>query len=142
MADIRIRRGVTIPEREIELRFARSGGPGGQKVNTAATKVELRFDVDASEALTDVQKQRVKAHLKSRITGDGVLILQSSEHRTQGRNRAAAVGRFRNLLREALTPTRRRVRTKRPRAAEERRLEDKRRRAEKKRLRRKPEPPV
>ncbi len=138
---MRITGSVSIPESEIELNFARSGGPGGQHVNTSATKVELRFDVDSSSALDDDQKRRIHDHLGNRITQDGVLILHASEHRSQSQNRRAAVGRFRNLLREALRPRKRRKATRPSRAAKERRLEAKRRRAEKKRLRRSPEPP-
>lgn len=141
MADIRITRRVTIPESEIELRFARSGGPGGQHVNTSATKVELRFSVDASEALDDRQKERVREHLGNRITKDGVLVLRSSEHRSQSQNRKAVFGRFQNLLGEALRPRKRRRRTRPTRASEERRLEEKRQQAQKKRLRDDPEPP-
>jgi ribosome-associated protein len=142
MGDIRITRRVSIPESEIEVSFARSGGPGGQHVNTSSTKAELRFDVDASQALTDRDKERVREHLASRLTKDGVLVLQASEHRSQAANRRAVVGRLENLLGEALQPRKARRPTRPTRAAKERRLESKRRRAEKKRLRRSPEPPV
>lgn len=141
MAGVRITRRLTIPDAEIELSFARSGGPGGQHVNTAATKVELRFDVDGSGSLDDTQRERIRAHLANRITKDGVLVLRSSEHRSQADNRRAVVGRFRNLLREALRPRKHRRATNPTRASEERRLEEKRQRAERKRLRKDPEPP-
>ena len=140
MADIGITRSVRIPEREIELNFARAGGPGGQKVNTSSTKVELRFDLEATEALSHEQKDRVRDRLGNRITTDGVLILTSSEYRTQGRNRQAVVARFRNLLREAIRPPKRRKPTTPTRGSEERRLEAKRQRAEKKKLRK--DPPI
>lgn len=141
MAEIGINRRVSIPETEIELNFARSGGPGGQHVNTSSTKVELRWDLDSSEVLDDEEKQRVRDHLGNRITKDGVLVLHASEHRSQSQNRRAVVGRLRNLLRDALRPAKRRVATRPSRASERRRLEAKRRRSEKKRLRRSPEPP-
>lgn len=141
MTDIRISRRLTIPESEVELRFARSGGPGGQHVNTASTKVELRFSVDDSDALDEDQKARIHDHLGNRITKDGVLILTSSEHRSQSQNRRAVTGRFGNLIAEALRPRKRRRRTRPTRGSKERRLEEKRQRAEKKRLRQDPEPP-
>ena len=140
MSAIRVNRKLSIPDEEIDLSFARSGGPGGQHVNTSATKVELRFDVERSPSLTDEQRAAVRAHLGNRMTSDGILVLSASEHRSQTRNREAAIGRFVNLLDEALRPRKRRKRTKPSRAAKERRLADKRRRSEKKALRRDPEP--
>lgn len=141
MADVRVTRGVAIPERELEVSFARAGGPGGQHVNTSATKVELRFDVDGSPSLTDEHKAAIRAHLGNRITAEGVLVLSASEHRSQTRNREAAVARFSNLLAEALRPRKRRKPTRPGRAAKRRRLEAKRRNSEKKALRRDPGPP-
>lgn len=140
MSDLRITGSVRIPEHEIELNFVRSGGPGGQKVNTSATKVELRFDLDATDALDTEQKERVRDHLGNRISKDGILILHSSEYRTQGRNRKAVVARFRNLLREALRPSKKRKPTTPTRGSEERRLEEKRQQARKKELRK--DPPI
>jgi ribosome-associated protein len=137
--EIRINDDVVIPASELDFAFVRSGGPGGQHVNTAATKVELRFDVDASPSLSDEHKQRIRGALGSRITADGVLVLTSSEHRSQTRNREAAVARFQTLLADALRPRRPRKRTRRPRSADQRRLEEKRRTSEKKELRKPPE---
>lgn len=139
MADLHISGDLSVPERELELHFARSGGPGGQKVNTSSTKVELRFDLEASTALTEHQKARVREQLRGRLTSDGVLVLQASEHRTQGQNRRAVVGRFRTLLRQALAVPPPRHATRPTRASRERRLEDKRHQAEKKRFRRAPD---
>lgn len=129
-----------IPEAELELSFSRSGGPGGQHANTSSTKVELRWDLEASEALTDRQKAAVREHLASRVTTDGVLVLQSSEHRSQTRNREAVIARLHNLLADALRPRRPRRPTKPSRAAKERRLQDKRHTSEKKGLRQPPDP--
>lgn len=138
--DLELADGTTIPARELDVRFVRSGGPGGQHVNTSATKVELRFDVARSDALTDEQKRRVAAALGSRLTTDGVLVLHADEFRSQARNRAAAVGRLGVLLSDALRPTRTRRATRIPRSSRHARLEAKRRRAERKRRRRPPSP--
>jgi ribosome-associated protein len=142
MADVRISRRLSIPESEIEFGFTRSGGPGGQHANTSATKVELRFDVAGSPSLSEADKERIRERLGSRLTAEGVLVLRSSEHRSQAMNRRAVIGRFRNLLQEALRPEKRRRPTRPTRASKEQRLEEKRRTAEKKRLRRPPEPPA
>lgn len=139
MAEIRLGSGVTIPDDELELRFARSGGPGGQHVNTSSTKVELRFDLGGTGRLDAEQKERVWDVLGNRITKDGVLVLTSSEYRSQARNREAVTARFATLVGDALRPPRRRRRTRPTRAAKERRLQAKRRQSEKKELRRSPD---
>ncbi len=138
--DLELADGTTIPAHELDVRFVRSGGPGGQHVNTSATKVELRFDVAGSGSLTTEQKQRVTDALDSRLTTHGVLVLHADEFRSQARNRAAAVGRLGVLLSEALRPRRSRQRTRIPRASRRARREAKRRRSERKRQRRRPTP--
>lgn len=138
--DVRLTDGTTIPSGELVFGFARSGGPGGQHVNTSATKVELRFDVAGSASLDDAQKARITAALGNRMTDDGVLILHASEYRSQARNREAVQARLRNLLSSAVRPPRPRRRTRIPNASRRRRLESKRRRSERKRLRRPPPP--
>jgi ribosome-associated protein len=138
---MRIGLAVTIPDDELELRFSRSGGAGGQHVNTSSTKVELRYDLDRSPALTAEQKARVRERLGRRITGDGVLVLQADGYRSQLRNREAVLARFANLLGDALRPTAQRRPTSPTRAARERRLANKRRRAERKAARRTPDHP-
>ena len=140
MAAIEVTRSVSIDESELDFSFARSSGAGGQHVNTSSTKVELRWDVGATAALTDAQKQLVLDRLGNRITADGVLVLQSSEHRSQTRNRDAAVARLRSLLADALKVQTARRPTRPTRAARQRRLEAKRRRADTKSLRRSPPP--
>jgi ribosome-associated protein len=129
---IRVTRSVTIPRSEIELLFSRSSGPGGQHAQKSDTRVEARFDVLASSALTDVQKRRVVAR------AGPVLRAIAQDERSQWRNRELAVERLVESLREALRIERRRVATKPTARARERRLEDKRRRSELKRLRRPP----
>lgn len=141
MADIRLSRRVRVPEHELEFRTSRSGGPGGQGVNTTASKVELRWDVDATQALAEWQKDLIRERLGNRMTDDGVLIIQASEERSQHRNREAALARFRSLVGEAIVPPKRRKRTRPSRAAKRRRLEDKRHRSRVKELRKPPESP-
>ncbi len=126
-------RSVTLPRSEIELRFSRSSGPGGQHAQRTETRVEAVFDVEASSALTDRQKQRVVAR-----TGP-VLRAIAQDERSQWRNRELAVERLVDELRAALHVPRRRKPTKPTRAAKERRLADKRRRGDLKRLRRPPD---
>jgi len=129
---IRVTRSVAIPEREIELRFSRSSGPGGQHAQKSETRVEALFDVEASGALSDVQKRRVIAK------AGPVLRAIAQDERSQWRNRELAIERVVESLREALRVERKRRPTKPSKAARERRLEGKRRRATVKRLRRRP----
>jgi ribosome-associated protein len=129
---IPVTRTVAIPRSEIELRFSRSSGPGGQHANTSETRVEAVFDVESSTALSPAQKRRVLARAGPLITA------VAQDERSQWRNRELAVERITDQLREALRVERRRVPTKPTAAAREKRLEDKRRRAELKRLRRAP----
>ena len=127
---------MLIPERELGWRFSRSGGPGGQGVNTTDSRVELLFDVAASTTLTEQQRARVLQRLSNRLV-DGVLTVVASEYRSQLRNREAARARLAAMLRAALAPDPPTRRPTRPsRAARERRLADKRRRMVIKRLRR------
>jgi ribosome-associated protein len=129
---IRVSRSVVLPLSDVELRFSRSSGPGGQHANTAETRVEAIFDVEASSALTDAQKRRVLAK------AGPTLRAVAQDERSQWRNRELAVERLVESLREALRVERRRVATKPTAASRERRLESKRRRSDVKRLRRAP----
>jgi ribosome-associated protein len=129
---IRVTRSVLVPVAEIELRVSRSSGPGGQHAQKSSTRVEAVFDVEASTALSDVQKRRV-------VTRVGpVLRAVAQDERSQARNRELAVERLVEKLRAALAVPRRRVATKPTARARERRLEGKRRRARTKALRRPP----
>ena len=130
---IRVTRTVEIPVSEIELRFSRSSGPGGQHAQKSETRVEAVFDVEASEALTDVQKARVTQRAGS------VLRAVAQDERSQARNRELAVERLVATLQEALKVPRKRRATKPTAASRERRLEQKRRRSETKQLRRPPD---
>jgi ribosome-associated protein len=130
---IRVTRSVVLPPAEIELRFSRSSGPGGQHANTAETRVEATLDVGASSALTEAQKRRVLAK------AGPVLRAVAQDERSQWRNRELAVERLVEQLREALRVPRRRKPTKPSAAARERRLEAKKRRSATKKLRRPPD---
>jgi len=132
---IRITDTIGIEERELDERFVRASGPGGQNVNKVATAVELRFDVGASSLPADM-KQRLIALAGSRLTGDGVLLIDSREHRTQAQNREAARARLVTLLQHAAKRPKVRRPTKPKRAAKEQRLETKRQRSDVKSMRR------
>jgi ribosome-associated protein len=129
---IRVTRSVVLPLAEIELRFSRSSGPGGQHANTSETRVEAVFDVESSTALSENQKRRVLAK------AGPTLRAVAQDERSQWRNRELAVERLVEQLRQALRVERKRVPTKPSAAARERRLEGKRRRSQTKRLRRPP----
>ena len=132
---IRITDTIGIEERELDERFVRASGPGGQNVNKVSTAVELRFDVRSSSLPPDV-KQRLVVLAGSRMTGDDVLLIDSREHRTQAMNREAARARLVALLQLAAKRPKIRRKTRPKRAAKEKRLESKRQRGEVKSLRR------
>jgi ribosome-associated protein len=131
---IRVTRSVVLPLAEVEFRYSRSSGPGGQHAQKSETRVEAVFDVEASQALTEVQKRRVLAR------AGPVLRAISQDQRSQLRNRELALERLVEQLRRALRVERRRVPTRPTEASRKRRLEEKRRRARTKKLRREPPP--
>ena len=130
----------TIPLEELSFRATRSGGPGGQHVNTSATRVEVRWNVTESPSLSDEQRQRLLERLGGRIDARGNLRVVADERRSQLRNREAALERLNSLVSDALKPRKKRKKTRPPRAADERRLDEKRRRGNAKRDRRPADP--
>src|SRR4051794_21700163 len=129
---MRVRPGLEIPDREIEIRTSRSSGPGGQHANVTASRVEAVFDVAASTALTDEQKRRVMARLGPRVTA------VAQESRGQARNRQLALERLADRLDRALRVPRSRRATRPTKASKERRLSEKRRASQRKQGRRRP----
>lgn len=127
---------LTVPRAELTYRATRSGGPGGQHVNTSSTRVELTWNVDASPSLSEEQRARIREKLANRISGEGVLLLAASEHRSQHQNREAVTERFVELVRRSLVVPKARKKSRPSRAAREARLHAKRRRSELKRSRR------
>ena len=125
---IRITDQIAIDERELEERFVRASGPGGQNVNKVSSAVELRFDVNASSLSPDV-KSRLIALAGHRLTAEGVLVIDSREHRTQGQNRDAARARLVALLQHAARRPKPRRPTKPRAGAREKRLASKKRRS-------------
>lgn len=124
---------IRIEESELDERFVRASGPGGQNVNKVATAVELRFDVARSAVIDDEVRERLRAIAGTRLTAAGVLVIDARRHRTQAENRQDARDRLVALLRRAAVRPKRRRRTRPTTASVERRVASKRRRAEKKR---------
>ncbi|HEX6849793.1 MAG TPA: alternative ribosome rescue aminoacyl-tRNA hydrolase ArfB [Candidatus Polarisedimenticolaceae bacterium] len=127
--------GPSIPEEEIDFAVSRAGGPGGQHVNTTATRVELRFDVAGSPSLDPAQRARILDRLRTRISREGILRVVASRERSQRANRDAAIARFVELLAGALAREAPRVPTRVSRSAKARRVDAKKREGAKKRLR-------
>ncbi|MBT8260618.1 MAG: aminoacyl-tRNA hydrolase [Flavobacteriaceae bacterium] len=125
--------------KECVIKATRSSGSGGQHVNKVATKIELQFNVNNSEVLNEEDKALLLKSLKSRLTNQGVLILQCGETRSQLQNKERAITRFKEAITKGLEKPKKRKKTKVPKAVKQKRLENKKRTSEKKVNRKKPD---
>lgn len=130
MADIRVNDRIVVPDSAIETKAARSGGPGGQNVNKLNTKIQMWINLDQVVGFAWDELARVREFLKSRLDGDGRLLVISQETRDQARNREDCAAKAAELLRAALVRPKVRRATRPTRASKERRVEAKRRRAD------------
>jgi ribosome-associated protein len=130
MDDLEIDESLVIPAGELTFEASRSSGPGGQHVNKSSTKITVAFDIDASAALSDTQKDRLRSKLASRLSGEAVLRVSSQRTRSQLSNREDALTKLATLVRKALEQDKPRKRTRPSRVSREKRLEEKKRRSE------------
>jgi ribosome-associated protein len=126
---------IAIPAAELRVSFARSAGPGGQNVNKVSTKAVLRWQVKSTPSLPDAARRRFLTRYANHINAEGELVLASDEHRVQSRNTAACRERLREMVVAVLKPPRRRIKTRPPRTAVERRIKLKQKTSEKKQRR-------
>ncbi|MDJ0761357.1 MAG: alternative ribosome rescue aminoacyl-tRNA hydrolase ArfB [Myxococcota bacterium] len=136
--EVRVNDDVVIPASELTITASRSGGPGGQHVNTTSSRVTLRWNVSETSALNEPQRARVLKRFANRLSTEGVLIIHSDTERSQHRNRQIALERLVALVSEALMVPKHRIPTKKSRAVTQRRLGDKKHRSQVKRDRNKP----
>ena len=134
-ASLPVAPGVAIPLAELSFETSRSSGPGGQNVNKVESRVTLLFSVASSPSLDERQRELLLARLRTRVSKAGVLRISAQRHRSQAANREEAIGRFAELVRDALLEDPARRPTRPTRASRKRRLQGKRRRGELKRLR-------
>jgi ribosome-associated protein len=133
---ITINNHLNIPMSELRFKFARSGGKGGQNVNKVETKVELLFDVVNSPSLSEHDRDMIHKNLRNQIDSEGLIHIVSQESRSQWKNRENAVRKFIEILRKALKPRKKRIKTKISSAGKEKRLTSKKRQGEIKKMRR------
>jgi ribosome-associated protein len=133
---IRVTEMVSIPRSELTVRATRSGGPGGQHVNTSSTRIEITWDITRTRALTDDQRIHAVRRLGARVSDEGTVRVVASDSRSQRQNREHAESRLGDLIRRALAVPKPRKRTRVPRGAVEARLQSKRKQGDRKRQRR------
>lgn len=136
--DLIVRQNLIIPAAELAWSTSRASGPGGQHVNKTSSRVSVRWDVLESAILTESQRKRILEKLSSRLTGEGVLVVNVESSRSQHRNRQLASERLVELVRQALVRPKKRVPTRPSKAAKKRRIEAKKRRSGIKSNRKKP----
>jgi ribosome-associated protein len=137
LRDLKISLKVVLPARLLSVRYSRSRGPGGQRVNKVETKVDVRLDLAAAaELLGNEAVARIREALVTRLDGDGALQIVNDEHRNQSMNLEAALVRMESLIRKALAPVKKRRKTKPTASSRERRLASKRQRSQIKGIRR------
>lgn len=127
---------LSIPRAELQYRATRSGGPGGQHVNTSSTRIELLWDLEGSNAVTDDQRALIRRKLAARLDADGMVRVVASDQRSQLQNRQSADERLASLVRHALVVPKKRKATKPTKASKERRLSEKKKNSDRKRNRR------
>ncbi|HUI31598.1 MAG TPA: alternative ribosome rescue aminoacyl-tRNA hydrolase ArfB [Candidatus Acidoferrales bacterium] len=132
---IKVSSQLVIPFSEISFRSSRSGGPGGQNVNKVESRVELIFNVNDSQSLSDEQRSKILVSLKNKIDLKGILHLTSQKSRSQWENKETIIAEFVRVIRAAINPVKKRIRTRPSNAVKEKRLREKRMISEKKRIR-------
>jgi len=136
ISSLRVSPQLVIPLSEITFRSSRSSGPGGQNVNKVESRVELIFDVNNSRSLTDQQRRKISTALRNKIDSDGILHLTSQRSRSQWENKETVLAEFSRLIRSAVKPAKKRIRTHPSNAVKEKRLKEKKVVSEKKKMRR------
>ena len=133
--DLSVKNGIVIPEHELEITASRAGGPGGQHVNKASTRITVRWNISKTSALNDEQKNLVMQNLQSRLSSEGDLIVNSAESRSQQQNKENALSNLAGIVRKALYVPKKRMKTRVSKAKKETRLKEKAYRSEIKKMR-------